>query len=412
MASSFAPFRHRDFALFWAGAFVSNIGTWMETVALGYYVAHRTHEAQWSGIIAAAGFLPIALVGPIGGALADRRSRRWLLLTTTLVQTAIAFTITVLTAVGSPPPGVVALVAFGGGCASALGFPAYQAMLPDLVPPEDLVAAVGLGSAQWNLGRIVGPAMAGVVISLGGISWALAINTASFLAVVAVLLVIALPDPAPSPPRSLLGSVRDGVRIVRTEPGLRVALQLFCLNTLVAAPFIALLPAVAVKVLHGGEATTAVLVTAQGVGAVAMALALGPLTNRLGSRRMVLATMAVLGPALVAYGASPTTAVMAVALVVVGGAYLGALSSFTTIAQQRAPAEARGRVLSVNNLVLGSLYPIGSLLQGRIGDLAGLRATTAGAGIVLAAAVTAVIVLAGRATRALDTPATPAVLVP
>ena len=196
---SLAALKHRPYARLWTGAFVSNIGTWMETVAIGIYVTDATGQAAWTGAVAAAGFVPIALLGPVGGALADRMSRRVLLMTTTLVQTALAALLTTLFVIGAPSAPVVTLIVFAGGIASALGFPAFQAMLPDLVPEEDLASAVAMSSAQFNLGRVVGPAIAGIVIAVGGYAWALGVNAASFLAVVFVLTTIRLPPPTPPP---------------------------------------------------------------------------------------------------------------------------------------------------------------------------------------------------------------------
>ena len=160
--------RHRAYARLWVAAFVSNIGTWMESIALGIYVVQLTHQAVWAGAVAGAAFLPIAFFGPIGGALADRFPRKWLLMGTTLAQTGLATLLTVLFATGSPSAPVVTLIALGNGIAAALGFPAFQALLPDLVPTEDLPGAIALSSAQFNLGRVVGPALAGVVVSIGG----------------------------------------------------------------------------------------------------------------------------------------------------------------------------------------------------------------------------------------------------
>src|SRR6476659_4793535 len=134
---SIAAFRHPQYARLWTGAFVSNIGTWMETIAIGVYVTDRTGQAAWTGAVAAAAFVPIALLGPLGGAFADRFPRRMLMMTTTLVQTALATLLTVLFIAGSPSAPVVTVIVFGSGIAAALGFPAFQAMLPDLVPQED-----------------------------------------------------------------------------------------------------------------------------------------------------------------------------------------------------------------------------------------------------------------------------------
>src|SRR5688572_13203741 len=129
--AAFRPLRHRNFALVWTAALVSNVGTWMETVAVGDLVADRTGEAGWTALVAAAAFLPLGLLGPIGGAIADRVDRRRFMLVTTLIQAACAATLTVLSATGHASPGVVTGVVFVAGCVVGLGFPAYSAMMPD-----------------------------------------------------------------------------------------------------------------------------------------------------------------------------------------------------------------------------------------------------------------------------------------
>lgn len=406
---SLAPLRHRSFALLWAGAFASNIGTWMETVGVGILVTTTTNRAGWTGLVAAAAFVPNAVLGPFGGALADRLPRKRVLITTTAVQTVLAATLTVLAATDTARPGLVTLIVLAAGCAMALGFPAYQALLPDLVPRGDLPGAVALSSAQWNLGRVIGPALAGVVIGIGGFEWAFGINALSFLAVIVVVASFRLPPPAPVQEASILAAIRAGARFASTEPGLRVVIGYMALNSLLAAPFIALVPAVALKLFDSGEFGTSILVTAQGIGAVLMGLSLGPLFERFGSRRVLFGVLGGLPVALVAYAAAPTLAAAVVAIFVVGFLYLGALSSFVTIAQLRAPPELRGRVMSLLMVLLGALYPLGSVLQGAVADRVGLRVTTAGAGALMAAALLAARVLRPRIAHALDEPAGEAV---
>jgi MFS family permease len=384
LSSAFAPFRHRRFALLWAGAFVSNIGTWMEAVGVGILVTSSTGQAGWAGLVAAAGFVPTALLAPFGGALADRLPRRTLLLTTTSVQILFAGLLTLAASLGDPSPGLVTLIVLGAGCANAIGFPAFQAMLPDLVPRQDVPGAVALSSAQWNLGRVIGPALAGLVIGLGGYELAFAINTVSFFAVFAVVASFHLPPPMSTREVSIVQSIREGARFVRGDPALRFVVGCMALNSLLAAPFIALIPAVALKVFHEEKLGTAALVTAQGLGAVCMALSLATLFARFGTRRVLLGILATLPIALVAYAVAPVLPLAVVAIFVVGFLYLGSLSSFTTVAQLRAPAVLRGRVVSVLMMLIGALYPIGSVVQGAIADEVGLRATTAGAAILLA----------------------------
>ena len=375
----------------------------METVALGRYVADTTGRAAWSGLIAAAAFLPTAFVGLIGGALADRASRRGLLIASNVIQAVIAVIVTVLVAGHHATPAGLTMLTLAAGCASAIGFPSFQAALPDLVPAEDLPAAIGLSSVQWNLGRVVGPALAGLAIVIGGIPVALGINAVSFLAVVVAVSLVAIPQaPATAERRPILSAVFDGFRIVRREPGLRVMNTTMCLNTLIAAPFIGLIPAMVRLVLQGGKGVNSVLVTAQGVGAVIAGLAIGGLIAKRGIRPVMLGTITVTGIGLVLYGLAPNIWLMAPALGVVGMAYMASLSSFSTIAQMRAPTELRGRVMSVNNAVLGLLYPAGLIIQGVLADRIGMREVTAGSGVVLLAVMAVRRLVQPTATSALD----------
>jgi MFS family permease len=383
LSAAFGPFRHRRFALLWAGAFISNIGTWMEAVGVGILVTTSTGQAGWAGLVAAAGFVPTALLAPLGGALADRLPRRTLILATTSFQILFAGLLTLAASVGDPSPGLVTLLVLGAGCANAIGFPAYQAMLPDLVPRNDVPGAVALSSAQWNLGRVIGPALAGLVIGLGGYELAFLINTLSFFAVFAVIASFRLPRPTSSGGASILQSIREGARFVRGDPALRFVVGCMALNSLLAAPFIALIPAVALKVFDDEKFGTAALVTAQGIGAVCMALTLAGGFARFGVRRVMLTILGALPVALLAYALAPVLPLAIVAIFFVGYLYLGSLSSFTTIAQLRAPAALRGRVVSVLMMLIGALYPVGSVIQGAIADEIGLRATTAAAAILL-----------------------------
>jgi MFS family permease len=395
------PLRHRRYAMLWTGAFLSNVGTWMETVAVGILVTAETDQAGWTGLVAAAAFVPSAFFGPLGGALADRVPRRPLLLTMTVVQTGLAVLLTVLAAVDAAHPGVVVVIVLVAGCAQAIGFPAYQATIPDLVPTEDLTGAVALGAAQWNLGRVIGPALAGIVIAAGGYEWAFGINAASFVAVIIAVAPLRLPPPHHTG-ESVIGAIRDGWGYAATEPGLRAVVTYAALTFFLAGPFIALVPAMALTVLHAGTAGTSALVTAQGVGAVIMALALGTLTHRFGPRPTVLFMLGALPVALVGYALAPTLAVAVIGIFFVGLVYLGAFSSFFALIQHRTPARYRGRVLSLIMVLLGTVYPIGAVLQGGLADRVGLRATTAGAGIALGAALGALHLLRPGFSCAID----------
>ena len=248
---------------------MSNVGSWMQTIALGYVVTHRTHDPLWTGAAAAAAFIPIGVLSPLGGDLADRLDRRWWLITTTVAEAFFAAALAVLGATGHAASWALVLVAFFGGVAAAVGFPAYQAMIPDLVPAEDLLGAVSLSSAQFNMGRIIGPVLAGVVLLAGSAAWAFAVNALSFGAVVAALCGRTAPAARPHPDGggAILRRIAEGARVAASEPGCRSAIILIGVVALIGSPFIALVPAEAITGLHQGVGATSVLVTAQGIGA-------------------------------------------------------------------------------------------------------------------------------------------------
>src|SRR5215470_11637094 len=178
------PLRYRNFAILWTASLVSNVGTWMQTVAVGALVVSRTGQASWAVLVAAGAFLPIGLLSPVGGALADRLPRRPVIAAGNLAEALIAATLAGLVSAGHGTPAVLLGLVTLQGCAAALIMPFSQAILPDLVPRSEFLAASSLNSAQWNAGRIVGPALAGATIAAFGFGASFAFNAASFLAVV------------------------------------------------------------------------------------------------------------------------------------------------------------------------------------------------------------------------------------
>ena len=375
---------------------MSNIGSWMQTVGVGILVTQMTGRAGWTGLVAAAAFVPIGFLSPVGGAMADRVDRKKWFLATTLGETVFATVLAILVATGHHTPALVTLTVFGGGICTALGFPAYQAIMPDIVPREDLLAAAALGATQYNFGRVVGPALTGVILYFTSFSVVFTINALSFGAVIVALLLVRLPDrSAPADEGRLVTRIATGVRGAWQEPGCRVAIGLIGATALFLSPFIALIPAVALKLLHEGSRGTSVLVTAQGIGAVTGALALAPLADRFGRRRVLLADLGVVLPAtIVLYAFAPSLATAGIALMAVGAAYIGVLSGLMTVVQLRAPVELRARILSIYMVALGSIYPLAAVAQGWLGDRVGLRIVTASTAVIFAVGL-----LALRATR-------------
>jgi MFS family permease len=381
--ASLRPLASRNFSLVWSAALVSNVGTWMQIVALGVVVTTKTHEPGWTGLVAAAGFLPNGLLAPVGGALADRLDRRKWLIVTTIAEAGFASLLAVLAFEHHEVAWLLTLVAFLGGAAGAIGFPTYQAMLPDLVERDDLLAAVSLSSAQFNLGRVIGPALAGIALVAGGAGWAFTANAISFGAVVVALLLVRLPAQEKVPGARIFRRIREGARIARAIPGCRSPIVLIAIVALTGSPFIALVPAVAIEEFHRGAGGTSVLVTAQGVGAVAGALLIAPLARRVGRGRLVTGALFILPVAILAYGAAPSFVLATAALVLVGACYIGVLSGLNTVLQLHAPTAARGRILGLYMLALGVVYPVGALIQGQIANHTGIRVVTLFSGVAL-----------------------------
>jgi MFS family permease len=402
--SPFRPFRHRAFATIWAGSFVSNIGTWMETVAIGIYVTQATGQAAWTGTVAALTYVPTVLLGPFGGALADRFDRRRFLVGVTLFQMLLAAILTVLAATDRLSVAAVATIVLLAGCGFAVAMPAVQAMTPDLVGADDLLGAMSLGAAQFNLGRIVGPALAGLVITAGGLAWAFGMNAVSFGAVLVSLVLVRIPPLPRSDERwsRVLRTIGDGMTAARRDPGIRTALLLLLATTFLVSPFIGLVPAVAIKVFEQGASGTSALVTAQGAGAVCSALAAGPLAGVLGRRRVLVSALLLVGPAAVLYGLSPTFPLAAVAIALLGFVYLAVLSGTSTVCQLRAPRELRARMASLFMVGVGGGHALGLVVQGWLGDRIGLPAVTAGTGLLLLGIVLAVRLLRPDLLAAMD----------
>ncbi|MFZ0048979.1 MAG: MFS transporter, partial [Streptosporangiaceae bacterium] len=260
-AAALSPLRHRSFAVLWTASLISNVGSWMQTVAVGALVISRTGSASWAVLVAAGAFLPIGLLSPLGGALADRLPRRPVIAAGNLTAGLIAAAIATLVAAGQDSPyALLALVTLQGAVAALIG-PFVQAILPDLVPRSEFLAASSLNSAQWNAGRIAGPALAGAAIAAFGFAASFVANAASFLAVVIALLFIRL-GPPPGSHGPLLSSIRDGLRAVRAEPSCRAATIAIGVVAFLAAPFIALVPAVALSLSHGSGPHRAAAVAA------------------------------------------------------------------------------------------------------------------------------------------------------
>lgn len=360
----------------------------MQSVALGVYLTVTTHNAVWLGLLTACAWLPALVGSPLGGVMADRYSRQRWIQFNNLAQasTASALAVAELTHHLSAP--LACYLAIAEGFCSSVSWSAWQSLLPDLVDRDEVLAAISLGSAQFNLGRIIGPVLAAVTLAVGNPGWCFVANALSFIIVViAFSFVHSPPRPRVASRLALVGDTLVGMRAAWGSRGCRNAIVGVGTVALFVSPFITLVPAMAIEVLHSGKVGTSWLVTAQGVGAVIGALTLPGVarrTSRIAVLRGSIAAMALM-EALYAY--APTLLLSALALVVLGGAYVGALTGLNTTVQLHAPTTERSRILSLYVLSLSLFYPLGALVQATLAHHLGVRLVTLGAALAFGALV-------------------------
>lgn len=379
-----AAFAFRDYRRFWIGAVVSNIGTWMQNVTVPYVLYELTGSGTWVGLAIAAQVLPSILLNPLAGSLADRFSRRKLLMNAGAVQAVASLALALLWASGTHPPGaILALVAVGGTAAMTTA-PAWQAFVTDLVPPEHLLNAVTLNSAQANAARAVGPAIGGVVLGSLGAGWAFGLNALSFAAVLLVLASLHLPDRTGAP---LEGGVwrqyREAAAFARRSRGLLTAYAVTTVVCACAYPVFQLATLFAQDVYELGPGWYGALTGTYGAGAVLGALVLGMFGAAQLRARIVIVVMVVLAVSTTGFGLATSFWAGAPLLGLVGAGTLAAIATLNSAIQTGAPERLRGRVLALWVLSYSASYPLGSVLQGWLADQIGARATVAGAGVVL-----------------------------
>jgi predicted MFS family arabinose efflux permease len=378
---------HRDFGVYVAGNSVSLIGTWMQRIGVGWLAWELSHSGAVLGLVAFADLFPGVLIGPFGGALADRVDRLRVIKVAQSLIMLQALALFALTATGAiTVPLLLALVLFQG---AVIGFnqPARLALIPSLVPRSDLATAVAINSIVFNTARFVGPALAGLAIVALDISAVFALNALSFLAFLFALSRLRLPPAIVSEaPSSMLGAVADGLRHALRHPGIGPILLLQAALALCARPFVELLPGFAADVFGRGAAGLAVLSSMIGIGAIAGGLWLAPdqsgLTGVvLGSS--VLTALTVLGFALCPWfwPAVACVALSGVAMVVAG-------AGTQTVLQAAVDEGMRGRVLSLFGLIFRGGPALGALVVGAASEAFGLQTPLAvGALLGLLAAV-------------------------
>jgi MFS family permease len=384
-----AALKHRDFALFFSAALCSNTGTWMQTITVPYVLDQLTHSTVWVGIGAFATFFPATIVGPLAGALADRYDRRMIMLLSQVVLMVSAFALWAIWVSGAATPqlivGVVVIGAFGSGITIA----AWQAFVPQLVPPEAMVSAVRLNAMQFTGARAFGPALAGLVLAEFGPGTAFLANGLSFLLVIgALLLIAARPITRIADGGSVLSQFVDGVRYIRKRAVLTVAVLGALFSSFLGVSMIQLAEPFARQVLHEGAGKYGLLVAAYGAGAITGAVATVVRGDVVRRSTFTVVGFAVFVVAELCFGLAPMYALALLGMFGIGLAQSFAMVSCQTAVQVNVDEHYRGRVLSVYVMSFFAGTPVGALLGGIAASVIGLRATIVISAALLALAVT------------------------
>lgn len=369
--------RHRDYRLFWAGNFLSNIGTWMHQVALGWLVLTMTNSAFLLGVTGFAQWAPALIFSLPAGVLADRVDRRRWLLLTQAVMMLVALALAVLVTLHIINFRAILVLAFLLGTTSAVNAPAFQAMVRDLSSKEDVLNAIAMNSMQFNLSRFIGPSVAGILVSTVGLASCFYANSASFLAPILALSIVhthAQPQPSAG---SLREGLAEGFRYLRAHHQIFLLVSLVAMVSMFGLPYLIFLPVFARDILHVGARGLGYMTSASGGGALlgALVLATWPQERRRGP--LVLAGMLAFFGAVLLLALSKTFLLSMVALVVAGGAMVCAVATINSLIQTLVPDAVRGRVLSWHTMAYFGFSPLGSLLVGSLAHVWGTPAALA-----------------------------------
>lgn len=392
-----SPLKHRVFRALWIATIASNVGTWMQDVGAAWLMTTLAPSPAMVALVRAASALPMFMLALPAGALADIVDRRRLLLLTQIWMLLAAAALGVLTIAGLTSPAILLALTFALGIGTALNAPAWQALVPELVPRSQLMNAVALNSASINLARSVGPALGGLLIATVGPGATFLLNAVSFVGVIVVLFRWpAAHEVSVLPAERLVGAMRAGLRYVRHAPPVRVVLARSSAFVVFGSALWALLPALARFELGRGPAGYGALLGAFGVGAVLAAAALPRWRLRLPVNRLVAAALVVYALMLLGLAWSRNLWLTIVILLIAGGAWLSLLSTFNASIQASVPAWVRGRALAVSILVFFGGMVLGSVLWGWVAEHWGIRAAFTGAavGVLLGFAATAGLKLA------------------
>jgi predicted MFS family arabinose efflux permease len=385
LARIFRAFRYRDFRLMWIGACVSTIGTFVQQFAQSWLVYDLTKDPFYLGLDLFLGQLPIMMFSLFGGVFADRLDRRKMLLVSQYIQMVCAFLLAALFAMHLVKVWHILALSFFVGVGQSFGGPAYSALLPSLVEPEDLSNAIAMNSIQFNLARIVGPTLGGLAYTAFGAVWCFTLNGLSFLAVIASLFMIHVTFVPPKTTESVLKSMKEGIHFIRCRDGMTALVILAFCTTLFGSSINSFLPVFVSTIFHKGPETYTLLLVCSGAGSIVGALSVAAVEKMKGQGRITLVILISLGVAIAGFALSRWLPLSCVLMFLIGTALMASASFMLSLAQLIATDAMRGRVMSVYSLAFRAGIPLGALALGKLIPLFGVTRTLSGTGVALMA---------------------------
>ena len=380
--TTFRALKHRNFQLFFGGQLISLVGTWMQNVAQSWLVYSMTHSSLRLGEIGFASQIPVFLFAPIGGMAADRYNRHRMVIATQVSSMILALILGVLTLTNLVQVWHIFVLSALLGVVNAFDIPARQSFMVEMVGREDLMNAIALNSSMFNGARIIGPAIAGVLVAAIGEGWCFVANGISYIAVIAGLLMMSVQSSGRRVSESTpTEHIIEGFRFVRRAIPIRDILLLLGVISLVAMPYAVLMPIFADRILHRGANGLGILMGATGVGALLAALTLAARSELRGLGKFVGWAAFGFGLSLIVFGLSRNFWLSVVLLIPVGYGMMLETTSSNTLIQAMVPDELRGRVLAVYTMMFMGMAPLGSLFAGAVADRLGAPRTIAVGGV-------------------------------
>ncbi len=382
---TFESLHHRDFRIFYIGQFISVTGTWMQQVALGWLVLTLTDSPLLLGVATAARTLPVLLFSFGGGIAADRVDRKQLILAANSAALVVTALLTWLTATEQIDVAGILILGFALGTTNAFEMPARQAYVVELVGPRHLMNAIALNSLLFNSARVIGPAIAGILVAAFGPAAAFGVNTLSYVPVIIGLLIIHPPRVARVVGRAR-GALPEAIAYLRRETRVSWLLLLLAANTVFASGYLVLGPAIAQNLGQGPEGL-GLLFSAIGIGAIAAGLLLASNSDREGRARFLVAAGLVMAACLVGVAVSRSFALTLLLLAGTGWGMVTFAATSNTLIQSIVPDSLRGRTMSLYTIVMLGLVPAGSLLAGALAERFGVSVALAVGALIWAAIV-------------------------